>query len=161
MQKNKQLFEKFINQNIDNAYRFAYSYVKNQQYAEDVVSQSVIKALSALDKLKEPEFMKSWFYRIIINTSITYLNKNKKSIYIGLDDVEDIDNAVDTYENIDLKEAIEKLPEKYRSIIILRYFEDFSLNEIADITGENLNTVKTRLYKALKILKLEMEDTEL
>jgi RNA polymerase sigma-70 factor (ECF subfamily) len=161
VQKNKQLFEKFITQNIDSAYRFAYSYVKNQQYAEDVVSQSVIKALSALDRLKNPEFMKSWFYRIIINTSITYLNQNKKNIYMEIDDLNGFDNTVDTYEDIDLKETIEKLPLKYRSIIILRYFEEFSLNEIATMLDENLNTVKTRLYKALKILKLEMDEVDL
>ncbi len=161
MKKNKQLFETFITQNLDSAYRFAYFYVKNQQYAEDVVSQSVIKALSSLGQLREPEFIKSWFYRIVITTSLTYLNKNKKTVYMAPDDLDSFDNTVDAYEDIDLKEAIEKLPLKYRSIVILRYFEGFSLKEIAMLLSENLNTVKTRLYKVLKILKLEMDVVDL
>ena len=50
------------------------------------------------------------------------------------------------------------MPEKYRSIIILRYFEDLKLQEIAEILNQNVNTVKTRLYTGLKKLRIEMND---
>lgn len=155
---NRQLLEKFITENLDNAYRFAYSYTKNSQAAEDVVSESVIKALSAIDTLKNKEFLKTWFYRIIINTAISRIRSEQKIIYIDSKDTDIYEKTFDDYSHITLNEFIEKLDEKYKTVIILRYFEDMTLEEISKITGENLSTVKSRLYRGLKILKTEMEE---
>mgnify|MGYP000148309010 FL=1 len=68
--------------------------------------------------------------------------------------------ADDHYEDIDLKRALDSLPDLYRSIVVLRYFEDLTLEEIAGILNENLSTVKTRLYKSLKLLRVEMSEAE-
>ncbi len=155
---NRQLLEKFITENLDNAYRFAYSYTKNSQAAEDVVSESVIKALSAIDTLKNKEFLKTWFYRIIINTAISRIRSEQKIIYIDSKDTDIYEKTFDDYSHITLNEFIEKLDEKYKTVIILRYFEDMTLEEISKVTGENLSTVKSRLYRGLKILKTEMEE---
>ncbi|OUQ56469.1 RNA polymerase subunit sigma-70 [Tyzzerella sp. An114] len=155
---NRQLLEKFITENLDNAYRFAYSYTKNSQAAEDVVSESVIKALSAIDTLKNKEFLKTWFYRIIINTAISRIRSEQKIIYIDSKDTDIYEKTFDDYSHITLNEFIEKLDEKYKIVIILRYFEDMTLEEISKVTGENLSTVKSRLYRGLKILKTEMEE---
>lgn len=57
----------------------------------------------------------------------------------------------------ELQEELERLTEKERTVLTLRYFEDCTLEEIAQITGENLNTVKARLYRSLKKLRLGME----
>ncbi|HIT73488.1 MAG TPA: RNA polymerase sigma factor [Candidatus Fimicola cottocaccae] len=158
MMSNRQLLEKFITENLDNAYRFAYSYTKNSQAAEDVVSESVIKALSAIDTLKNKEFLKTWFYRIIINTAISRIRSEQKIIYIDSKDTDIYEKTFDDYSHITLNEFIEKLDEKYKTVIILRYFEDMTLEEISKVTGENLSTVKSRLYRGLKILKTEMEE---
>ena len=155
---NRQLLEKFITENLDNAYRFAYSYTKNSQAAEDVVSESVIKALSAIDTLKNKEFLKTWFYRIIINTAISRIRSEQKIIYIDSKDTDIYEKTFDDYSHITLNEFIEKLDEKYKTVIILRYFVDMTLEEISKVTGENLSTVKSRLYRGLKILKTEMEE---
>lgn len=155
---NRQLLEKFITENLDNAYRFAYSYTKNSQAAEDVLSESVIKALSAIDTLKNKEFLKTWFYRIIINTAISRIRSEQKIIYIDSKDTDIYEKTFDDYSHITLNEFIEKLDEKYKTVIILRYFEDMTLEEISKITGENLSTVKSRLYRGLKILRTEMEE---
>lgn len=66
----------------------------------------------------------------------------------------------DKYENFDLQRALDNLPEKNRTVVILRYFEDLTIEEIAEILGENINTIKTRLYKSLKILRIKMNDYE-
>lgn len=63
----------------------------------------------------------------------------------------------DIYENIDLKRAIENLDPKDRAIVVLRFFEDRQLGEIAKILDENLNTVKSRLYRVMKKLRLNLE----
>ncbi|ETJ29097.1 RNA polymerase sigma factor SigV, partial [human gut metagenome] len=59
-----------------------------------------------------------------------------------------------------LQKALDNLPSNYRTIIILRYFEDLKIDEIAEILNENINTIKSRLYKSLKILRIKMNDSE-
>ena len=64
----------------------------------------------------------------------------------------------DKYEDIDLQRALDQLPEKYRTIIVLRYFEDMKIGDIAQILDENENTIKTRLYNALAKLKISISE---
>jgi RNA polymerase sigma-70 factor (ECF subfamily) len=64
----------------------------------------------------------------------------------------------DQYKHFDLETAMEKLPTVYKTIIVLRFFEDLKIADIAGILDENVNTVKTRLYKGLELLKIEMKE---
>ena len=64
----------------------------------------------------------------------------------------------DSYQNVDLMRALEKLEEKDRAVIVLRYFEDYKLGEIADVLEENVNTVKSRLYRSIKKLKMQLNN---
>lgn len=75
-------------------------------------------------------------------------------------DAQDIvqEAASDTYHDPDLKKAVDALEPLERTIIILRYFEDLQLNQIAEITKENINTVKTRLYRTLKKLNVKLSE---
>ncbi len=145
----------------ENYYRLAYSYVKNTQDALDVVQESIYKALSAKNSLDNTAYLKTWFYRIIVNTAIDFLRRRKKLALAEEDVLINMDNgSVDLYQDIDLKQALDALPANYRTIIVLRYFEDLKLEEIAIILDENVNTVKSRLYRALKKLRIEMDDRE-
>lgn len=149
----------YVTKYKENHYRLAYSYVRNADDALDIVQESIYKAFSSIDSLKEPRYIKTWFYRIVVNTSLDFLRKHKKVIAVGDEYFSSLDSAtVDTYQNFDLKEAMAALPEKYRSVIILRYFEDFKIEEVAEILNENINTVKTRLYQGLKKLRVKMND---
>ncbi|MGE7918379.1 RNA polymerase sigma factor [Viridibacillus sp. NPDC093762] len=148
---------RFVTENHTNLYRFSYSYMKNQQDALDVVQESIRKGLCSLHMLEDESVMKSWFYRIVINTSIDSIRKQKKVFIMDTEDVEfHLRGATDKYENMDLKKAIESLPHSYRVIIMLRFFEDMKIEEIAEVLEENVNTIKTRLYKALKLLRIEL-----
>ncbi|EPZ58642.1 RNA polymerase sigma factor sigV [[Clostridium] sordellii ATCC 9714] len=62
----------------------------------------------------------------------------------------------DIYSDIDLEQALDRLPEEYKSIIMLRYFEDMKIEEIANVLQQNINTVKTKLYKGLRRLKIKI-----
>ena len=151
--------EDYIIKNKELFYRLAYSYVKNIDDALDVVQESIYKAFSSIDSLKNFDYIKTWFYRIIVNVSLDLLRKRKREIatdeeFLLNDDI----GTVDNYPNIDLEKALEALPENYRSIIVLRFFEDLKLEEIAEILDENINTVKTRLYKGLEKLRISMDD---
>ncbi|WP_213996452.1 MULTISPECIES: sigma-70 family RNA polymerase sigma factor [Tepidanaerobacter] len=140
-------------------YRLAYSYVKNSEDAMDIVQESIYKAFSSLDSLENPSYIKTWFYRIVVNTSVDILRKRKREILANETFLSSIDEGeYDSYENFDLKTALDSLPENYRTIIILRYFEDLKLQEIADVLNENVNTVKTRLYAGLKKLRIAMDE---
>lgn len=152
--------EDYICENTDNFYRFALSYTKNPTDAEDVVSESIVKALKSANTLRDETYIKSWFYRIIINT---YFNLCKKKKTVSLDaepTLLNYEGKEDIYEDTDLKTVIYSLDDKYRSVVLLRFFEDFSIKDIAITLNLNENTVKTRLYKAIKILRLEFDKYE-
>jgi len=70
----------------------------------------------------------------------------------------DQDGVYDKYTDIDLRKALEELPVEYKSILLLRFFEDLKIEEVAEILDENVNTVKTRLYTALKKLKYKIKE---
>ncbi|WP_304340544.1 RNA polymerase sigma factor [Metaclostridioides mangenotii] len=149
--------EEFIIENRENFYRVAYSYVRNEQDALDIIQDSIYKALNSVEKLKEIKFIKTWFYRIVVNCSIDYLRRNKKySDFLIKEQLEKIESYED-HTNLDLKKNLDDLPEKYRIIIVLRFFEDLKIEEIAKILDENVNTVKTRLYQGLKKLRINIE----
>lgn len=154
-----QLIADFVILNKEQYYRLAFHYVKNAEDALDIVHESILKAISNKDSLEKPEYLKTWFYRIVINTSIDFLRKQKKLIIVEDEILLTIDSGkIDHYEDIDLKNTLDALPIQYRSVIMLRYFEDFKIEEIAEILSENINTVKTRLYKALSIMRITMNE---
>ncbi|NOV00954.1 sigma-70 family RNA polymerase sigma factor [Paenibacillus sp. LMG 31457] len=148
-----------ITEHKENVYRLAYSYVKNAEDALDIIQESIQKAFESLDKLKNPASMKSWFYRIVVNTSLDFLRKQKRIQVADEETLEFYGQASDdVYQNIDLEIAMDDLPPIYRSVIVLRYFEDLKIDEIAKVLNENLSTIKTRLYQGLRMLRVKMDD---
>lgn len=152
MQSKKQKLEDYIINNIDKLYRLAYSYARNQQYAEDIVDESVVRAIASIDSLKNIEYLGTWLYRIVINVANTYMKKQSRIIYIE-EILENANSYNDNYTDTDLYNAVMNLKEPYRIVIILRFYEDMTLEKISKILNENINTVKTRLYKALDLLR--------
>lgn len=148
-----------ILENKESFYRVAYSYVRNQQDALDIVQDAIYKALTRINTLEKQVSLKSWLYKIIVNNSLDYLRKHKRLSVVDDTVMEALGNSTeDRYQNLDLQEAMDQLPDKYKTIIILRYFEDMKIEEVAQVMDENVNTIKTRLYRALKILKVELDE---
>ncbi len=143
-------------------YRLAYSYAKNEADALDIVQDAIQKALLHLNTIQKPEALKSWFYKIVIRTAIDFLRKNKKLKLVDGETLELMSQQhVDCYEDMDLTKALERLPIKYKTIIVLRYFEDLRIDEIAEIIGKTSSTTKTRLYKALQLLRMDIRKEDL
>lgn len=153
-------FEDYIVNNIDSAYRFAYTYVKNSDDAQDIVNDSVTKALSSINTLKNTEYIKTWFYKIISNTAIDFLRKNARCSPVPDDEFLQISVDENGYRDVSFNSITDSLDVKYREIVVLRFLENMKISEIAKILSLNENTVKTRLYKALELLKIDMEDDE-
>lgn len=150
---NRQLLVEHILSGQADFYRLAVSYVKNRDAALDVVQEAIVKALSKVDTVREPAYLKTWFYRILINEAMNYFRKNRNLVSLEEVMVERAVESGDPGERLDLYDAIDRLSFQEQTVIKLRYFEDMKLEEIAQATGANLNTVKSRLYKAIRKLK--------
>lgn len=152
----------YVTENRESHYRLAYSYVKNPDDALDVIQESICKAIQGAHTLKSPEFIRTWYYRIVVNTALDLLRKQKKLVLADDEAFEALHPGMtDPLEDYDLHQALDRLPGHYRTIVVLRYFEDLTLDDIAVVTALSLSTVKTRLYKSLKMLRLELEtDTD-
>ncbi|MEY8357153.1 sigma-70 family RNA polymerase sigma factor [Lachnospiraceae bacterium 54-53] len=155
-----ELLKHYILSEQNNFYRAAYSYTKNSEDAADVVQEAICKAIAKVNTLKNSEYLKTWFYRILINEGLNYTRRNKKPVLndeilenIGYEDK-------DIVQSYSLFQAVYELEPKLRTVIILRYYEELKLADIASITKSNLNTVKARLYKALKLLKVSIGSDE-
>ncbi|MDD7718697.1 MAG: sigma-70 family RNA polymerase sigma factor [Eubacteriaceae bacterium] len=151
--QNEELIEQIICEKYNNYYRMAYSHVKNPEDAEDIVQEGAYKAIKNCNSLRNPEYASTWVYRIMMNEIFRFMG-NRKVIVLGEDEIPEIPFE-DTYRDLDLKYALEHMNIKDRTVIELKYFEDMKLEEIAQVLDENVNTVKSRLYRGLKKLKLE------
>lgn len=145
-----------IDTNKEDFYKLAYSYVKNEYDALDIVGEATYKGLQSLHKLKERRFMKTWFYRIIINESIAFTRKNKRLIYDSKLIELHTDGGISNEEVLDLHNAIDELPSKYKTVILLKYMKGLPIKEIAEILDTNENTVKTRLKRGVDKLKVKL-----
>lgn len=135
-------------------YRIAFSYVRSEADALDIVQESAYKAIYHANKLKQSEYAKTWICRIVINEAVSFLRKRKKEQAEPM--LADIP-VKETEDMTDLRKALEKLPAEEKTVIILRFFEDMKLEEIALVCKESVSTVKSRLYRTLKKLKLDLE----
>ncbi|WP_213525920.1 RNA polymerase sigma factor [Paenibacillus sp. J31TS4] len=160
MKNNRAMLEQFIVDYKENIYRLAYSYVHNKADALDIVQESIYKAMKTKSSLQDPGAMKSWFYRIVVHTALDLLRKQKKVQPMEEEQLHAfMYQSEDAYADVDIQQTLEQLPEKYRAVLVLRFFEDLTFEEVADVLRENINTVKTRLYQALKLLRIQMEST--
>lgn len=156
--KIEQLTEQVLLENYDRYYRLAYQYVKNENDALDMVQESAYRAYRDCRKVREPEYLNTWIYRIVINTCLDHLRKTSREV--PLEEIAEPGYEETSYaqaEQGDGLSMLDTLKEAEREIVILRFFEELKLEEIAKVTGENVNTVKAKLYRALKKMRIEME----
>ena len=154
----RRALEDFIIENQKYLYRIAFSYVKSKDDAFEIVQNTIYKSLSSVEYIKDLNLLKPWITRILVNNWIDFFKYNKKFILsdeILKESAEDNSHILD---KIVLKNAMDKLSPKLKAIIILRFFEDFKIKDIAQILEMNESTVKTNLYKALKILKINLKE---
>ncbi len=149
----RQQLTQFILAGQADFYRLAYSYVKNPDAALDVVQESIVRALSKAGSLRQPDRMKAWFYRILLNESMNHHRHSSRLVCLDAALEQQAVPARDHAAYLDLYDAIERLNLNEQTVVRLRFFQDMTLEEIAQATGTNLNTVKSRLYKSLHRLR--------
>ena len=156
MKTNDTVISEILTTNYAMFYRIAYSYVHSEADAQDIVQESAYKAIYHARKLKKQEYARTWICRIVINEAVSFLRKQKKEQTEPV--LKELAAAEQNQEErTDLRKAMEALAPEERTVIILRYFEEMKLEEIAAVCEESLNTIKSRLYRTLKKLRLDLE----
>ncbi len=150
----EQLVEQIILDNYNRYYRLAYSYVHNPDDAGDIVQNGAYQAIKNSGTLKHKEYAATWVYRIMLNEIFRFLELPDT---ISWEELPKEHGANDVYEDLDLINALNSLPLEDKAVIELRYFEDLKLEEIAEVLEENVNTIKSRLYRGIQKLKIRME----
>ncbi|MDE6620389.1 MAG: sigma-70 family RNA polymerase sigma factor [Lachnospiraceae bacterium] len=157
---NKDLIEQIILEKYNRYYRLAYSYVHNETDAFDIVQNGAYKALRGSHTLKNPAYAETWVYRIMLNECFRHLKQPRNYSYEAMQSETgaELSYTEDNCDRIDLGRALDSLPEQDKAVVILRFFEDRKLEEIADILEENVSTVKSRLYRSMKKLRSVLGD---
>lgn len=153
----KEALNEIVDIYYDEIYRFLYRRMGNKAAAEDVTQDTFIKFIKNLPYYKEKNKLKSFLFTIAINTSNDYFRRYKQELFfLTLDNIgEEIteDKTLQKEDALIVREAVLSLPDIQRDVIILRFYHDLKIKEIASVQKVPVPTVKTRLRRALKALK--------
>ena len=148
---------KIIQENVQAMYRVAFGILKNEDEIYDAISSTTIIVFEKISSLKKEELFKTWLTRILINECYKIYNQNKKVIYLENCAPKSLDNLQytekDRLEEQDARDLLNNLSKDLKETVMLYYFEDFSVKEVAEILNIPEGTVKSRLSKARKDLE--------
>lgn len=141
----------------NNLYAAAFNVCKNAEDAKDVVQDTFIQYYSLKKDFDSEQHIRAWLFRVAINRAKnmnrTFWRRNKKSLEDYMETL-----VFETSESEELFETVMKLPEKYRIVIHLFYYEDYNVNEIADILKISQSNVKARLPRGRSLLKERLQE---
>lgn len=151
---NKKNVEKIVRKYADLVYRVAFTILKNKSDAEDIFQDVFMKVCTENIKFMNEEHEKAWFIKVTKNKCLDFLKKSCNKNREELDE-----NLVkEEKSNQYVVEEVMKLPEKYRIVIYLFYFEGYKISEIAGILDTNESTIKSQLVKARELLKESLKE---
>lgn len=134
--------------------RLAFTYLKNTADAEDIVQEVFVALIKRGEGFDNDEHEKAWLIRVTINKCKNFLNSGwtKRTVVL-----EDNVSTTDKHDEDDIIGKVMALPEKYRTVIHLYYYEEYSIEEIASLLGKSKGTVGTRLARGRARLKTDIE----
>ena len=149
----KQYLEETIEKYSNMVYRLAMARTGNSEEAQDVYQEVFLRLAKKMPEFQSEEHKKAWLIRVTINCSKTILN----SIFIKHRTELDENLSFETPERHDIYYAVLKLPIKYKTVVHLYYYENYSIKEISNILRTNENTIKSRLARARKQLEIAIK----
>lgn len=155
---NKETFIANVLEAESTLYHVSKSILTHDQDCEDAVQGAILKAYDKIDTLKKEQYFKTWLIRILINEC--YDLKRKEYPEVSYEEYFESTKAEDRKDYRELYLAIRKLPERIRIAIVLYYVEGYSVEEIKEILKIPTGTVKSRLAKGRKLLKIKLENME-
>lgn len=134
-------------------YRTAYGYLGNAHDSLEAVDEAVYQGFRARKKIRQPEFFTTWMTRILIRVCYRELKRRTRQQEVPVEE-----QGAEDYDGLPLREAIERLPEELRQVIVLRYFTGLTQAETAQALEIPQGTVVTRQRRALALLRVELEE---
>jgi RNA polymerase sigma-70 factor (ECF subfamily) len=161
----KDLFRLLVRQHERAVYGMGLSFFRNPEDARDFTQEVFLKAYKSLGSFEGRSRFSTWLYKIAYNTAINEVNRKKEYLSLAEENIEALSNPGDTPERQALrcaaKEAVERavkeLPERFRICVDLFFFYDRSYQEIEAITGFPVNTIKSHVFRAKKLLREKLE----
>ena len=141
-------------------YNIAYSYLKNTSDADDIVQDTFMKYLGTDKNFDTLDSEKYFLIRVCINIAINLLKSKWKKDVIKDDSITDVIYTNDDSSNIDYFSLIYSLPLKYKSVMVLYYWENFSVEEVAKALNISASSVKKRLERGRNMIKDKIENME-
>lgn len=151
------IIEETIINNHEMLYKIAIKYLKNHEDVLDALQETAFNAIKNSSKIKEKEYVLTWIIRILINNCLQILKKNKRYEIVEFDENSYYANSIEMDSDIEISEALLKINQKYRDVIILKYIEGYKIKEISKIYKKPESTIKTWLRRGLKDLESEVE----
>lgn len=169
-----ELFSVIIDRYQSKVFSTAYNYTHDYEEARDLTQEIFIKLYNNLQGYRNKASFSTWLYRIAVNRCIDWTRKKRLLTVSVIHDSSE--EEIDIYDTIAdgaggpeealikqeskayIRKVVEDLPEIYKTVIILYYFEDFSPQEISEITDVPKRTIETRLYRGRNLLKLRLEE---
>ncbi|KAA0547001.1 sigma-70 family RNA polymerase sigma factor [Bacillus sp. BGMRC 2118] len=160
--KREEIFSELIDVMGTKIMRLAFTYVKDEKIAEDITQEVFLRCYKHIDQFRGEASIKTWIYTITVNLCKDYLRSWSYRKLFTFEKVDKehtsqnsvLDYVLDTLEKKNLAHAVLQLPVKYREVIILHYYEDYTVHEMKDILQLNEDTIRTRLRRAREKLKL-------
>ncbi|MDP4090262.1 MAG: RNA polymerase sigma factor [Bacillota bacterium] len=159
-------FERIYSMYMNKVYNTARMMTEDEKAAEDILQEVFIIIYKKIYKLKHAEAFESWLYRITVNCCNNYFKKRKSTVVTEDDKLADVIGAdtgqtpgeelISRETNDEIYKAVNTLPGKYRECIILYYYSEMSIAQIADVLDCSAGTVKSNLFKAKKALKKKL-----
>ena len=165
-------FEVIVNRYKDRLYSFVLRFICDQEVAQDIVQETFLRAYRKRADFRAIAKFSTWIYTIAGNLAKSELRRRKRWRFLRLDSSDDDETSFELPDNTNrpdrivetmlteprIKAALGKLPDKYREAVLLRDVEGFDYDEIADITGCPLGTVKSRINRGRLKLQDELRD---
>ncbi len=163
----KKAYAELIDRHKDKALTLAIRILKNREDAEEALQDAFVRAFNALPRFEWKSSFSTWFYRIVYNVCVSGLSRKDKKQRISIDDEDESGNVLElaadedppdlAFESMELnaivQEEIEKLPVAYGPTFTLFFVQEMSYDEIVEVTGLPLGTVKARLFRARMMLR--------
>lgn len=148
-----------IEQYADTVKRICVLHLKNDADTEDIFQTVFLKYALRSAPFESPEHEKAWLIRVTINACKDLLKSFFRSRVVSLEEVQE--HGVPPSGTSDMLEAVLRLPEKYRQVVYLHYYEGYTAPEIGRILGRNVNTVYTLMTRARQMLRQALGGEEL
>ena len=137
-------------------YRIALLYFGSESRAVDVVDEAVYRAYCGLKKLRQPEYFETWMTRILINEC--HREQKRMSRFQSIDTL--LEESREQFDSLPLKEALRKLPQNLKEVVLLRYFAGYTQAETAKALELPQTTVLSYQRRALALLRLELGEED-